>query len=152
MRTIFGRLALLLCLLTGPVWASQLTAHLTPQQSERYHALITELRCLVCQNQNIADSNAPLAEDLRQQVLEMIEQGKTDAQIKTYLVERYGDFVLYRPPLKPSTWVLWGSPFLLLIIGLLIAWRIVAARRSAESNSEVDATTLERSLHEDDSP
>ena len=78
-----------------------------------------ELRCLVCQNESLASSRAELANDLRTEVRSLIRQGKTDAQIKDYLVTRYGDFVLYRPAVKPLTWVLWFGPFLLLVGGLI---------------------------------
>lgn len=88
------------------------------QQAEaRLKALAVELRCLVCQNQTLADSNAPLAEDLRREVREMIAKNMSDQEIIDFLVERYGDFVLYRPPLRVTTMVLWIGPFLLLVIG-----------------------------------
>ena len=77
----------------------------------RLKRLEAELRCLVCQNQTLADSNAPLAEDLRREVRELANTGKTDAEIKQYLVARYGDFVLYNPPLQRNTWLLWTGPF-----------------------------------------
>lgn len=145
-------LCLVLSLTAMPILASQVTEGLTAAQEDRYQTLITELRCLVCQNQNIADSHAPLAKDLREQVLVMIREGKSDAEIKAWLVDRYGDFVLYRPPLKPSTWLLWGSPFLLLLLGLLIAWRIVASRSKADAGRRPDPQALQRALHEDDQP
>ena len=120
---------------------------MTDEQTQRYQALIAELRCLVCQNQNIADSNAPLAQDLRAQVQEKILAGQSDTEIKRYLVERYGDFVLYRPPVKRSTWLLWGGPFLLLLLGLSIAWRIFVHRgREAASSQAPDPEALARAL------
>jgi len=88
-------------------------------QEQRYAHLTEELRCVVCQNQSLADSNADLAQDLRDQVRDMILQGKTDEQITDYLVLRYGDFVLYNPPLKPKTYVLWLAPSLLVFVALL---------------------------------
>src|ERR1700747_2502545 len=91
-----------------------------PAQTEldaRLKHLETELRCLVCQNQTLADSNAPLAEDLRREVRELAKSGKSDTEIKQYLIARYGDFVLYRPPLQWNTWLLWLGPFLLLAGG-----------------------------------
>ncbi len=115
-------------------------------QEARYQALIEELRCLVCQNQNIAESNAPLAEDLRLQVAEMINAGRSDAEIKDYLVARYGDFVLYRPPFKPNTWLLWGGPFLLLVLGLVTAFRIFSGRRSETPDESVDQAALHKLL------
>jgi cytochrome c-type biogenesis protein CcmH len=94
----------------------------------RLKTLSEELRCLVCQNQTLADSNAPLAEDLRREVRELAQQGKTDAEIKQYLVARYGDFVLYKPPVKPTTWILWFGPFAFLLGGGLL-WFVVLRRR-----------------------
>ncbi len=88
-----------------------------PQAEERLKRLAVELRCLVCQNQTLADSNAPLAEDLRREVREMIAKDMSDKDIIDFLVARYGDFVLYRPPLKATTTLLWLGPFLLLIAG-----------------------------------
>lgn len=100
-------------------------------QLQRYQALTMELRCLVCQNQSIADSNAELAQDMRKLVHEQIMQGRSDAQIKDYLIARYGDFVLYRPPVKASTWLLWFGPFGLLLMGL--ATVVVISRRRARA-------------------
>jgi cytochrome c-type biogenesis protein CcmH len=94
----------------------------------RLKNLEQELRCLVCQNQTLADSNAPLAEDLRREVRELAQQGKSDAEIKQYLVARYGDFVLYKPPVKPTTWLLWFGPFAFLVGGALV-WLVVLRRR-----------------------
>ena len=103
------------------------------QQEQTYKKLINVLRCLVCQNQNLADSNAELAQDLRKKIIEMIEAGKSEQQIVDYMVTRYGDFVLYRPPLKKSTFLLWVGPFLILLIGLLIL--IVFIRRQQQSET-----------------
>jgi cytochrome c-type biogenesis protein CcmH len=95
----------------------------------RMLAITTELRCLVCQNQTIADSHAPLALDLRQQVRELIDKGKTDAEIIAYMTDRYGDFVLYRPPFKTTTALLWVGPGVLLVVGLAVLV-LVLRRRS----------------------
>src|SRR4051812_17200536 len=97
-------------------------------QQRRAMDLAEHLRCLVCQNQTIADSNAELAQDLRRQVREQIAQGKSDAEIVTFMVQRYGDFVLYKPPLKPTTVLLWSGPGLLLLIGVVVLIRNVRAR------------------------
>ncbi len=88
-------------------------------QQQRYQQLIGEIRCLVCQNQTLTDSHADLAQDLRQEVYQMIIAGKQNQDIINFLVERYGDFVLYRPPLNPSTWVLWFAPFVLLLLAIV---------------------------------
>nr|MDP2191921.1 cytochrome c-type biogenesis protein CcmH [Rhodoferax sp.] len=90
-----------------------------PALEKHVMAIAEELRCLVCQNQTIADSSAPLAVDLKNQVREKLEQGMSDKDILDYMVQRYGDFVLYRPPVKVTTWLLWFGPFLLLIGGIV---------------------------------
>jgi cytochrome c-type biogenesis protein CcmH len=108
----------------------------TPEQEARYKTLVNELRCLVCQNQNLADSNAELAQDLRRQTYEMITKGSTDKEIVDYMVQRYGDFVLYRPPLKPSTVVLWAGPFLIFLFAVS-AVIIFIRRRSRQAAPEI---------------
>ena len=90
------------------------------QQQERFDKLTQELRCLVCQNQNLADSDAPLAHDLRREVHEMLIAGRTNEQIKQFLVQRYGDFVLYRPPVQTNTYLLWLAPLILLLAGAFV--------------------------------
>ena len=99
---------------------------------ERYYFLIEEIRCLVCQNQSLADSNAPLAQDLRNEIFKMIQENKSNIEIMEFLVERYGDFVLYRPPLKKNTWLLWFGPFLFLVIGFFVAVFVIK-KQSGES-------------------
>jgi cytochrome c-type biogenesis protein CcmH len=89
-----------------------------PVVEARMLAISEELRCLVCQNETLAASRAELAEDLRKEVRRLIRENKTDPEIKEYLVSRYGDFVLYRPPVKPTTWLLWSGPFLLMVAGI----------------------------------
>ena len=90
------------------------------QQQDRFDQLTKELRCLVCQNQNLADSDAPLAHDLRREVHAMLQTGQSDKQIKQFMVERYGDFVLYRPPVQTNTYLLWVAPLILLLGGALV--------------------------------
>ncbi|NII09443.1 cytochrome c-type biogenesis protein [Oleiagrimonas sp. C23AA] len=103
-------------------------------QELRFQNLTRQLRCLVCQNEDLADSNADLARDLRHQIFKMMQAGKTDAQIKQYLVERYSDYVLYKPPVKPSTWLLWFGPGVILLIGAFGVARYVRGRaRTAPS-------------------
>ena len=89
------------------------------EQEERYNDLTLELRCLVCQNQNLADSDAPLAQDLRKEIFDMMQAGRSDDEIKTFMVERYGDFVLYRPPMQGNTLALWVLPMVILLIGAI---------------------------------
>ncbi len=101
-----------------------------PEHEARYKKLIGELRCLVCQNQNIESSNADLAKDLRQQVYTRIENGEQDEAIIAYMVARYGDFVLYKPPLNATTALLWIGPFALLALGILVMVRLIRSRRS----------------------
>lgn len=104
----------------------------------RVHTLSEQLRCLVCQNQTLADSNAELAVDLRRQIREQLRQGASDEAVKQYLVQRYGDFVLYKPPLRPLTWLLWFGPLLLLIVVLAALWR-ARSRRAAPTAPLDDA-------------
>jgi cytochrome c-type biogenesis protein CcmH len=101
-----------------------------PVLNERYRALIHEIRCPKCLNESIAESDAPVAADLRREVRRLIGEGATDADVKTFLASRYGEFVLYRPQLTPTTWLLWGGPFGFLLIGAVVFWRILAARRN----------------------
>lgn len=101
-----------------------------PALEQRLNALTENLRCLVCQNQSIADSHAELAIDLKNQIREMMAQGRSDAQIVDFLVQRYGDYVLFRPPMKPATALLWAGPFMLLLAGTLMLLRGVARNRA----------------------
>ena len=122
-------------------------AELDAGQLQRYHKLTEELRCLVCQNQNIAESNAPLANDLRDKVQEMLLAGRSDAEIKDYMTDHYGDFVLYRPPLKPATLALWFAPAVLLLAALLLVWRLTHRHRGSTSTTQVaDAQSVQRIL------
>jgi len=105
----------------------------------RLKRLESELRCLVCQNQTLADSNAGLADDLRREVRALALAGKSDDDIKAYLVARYGDFVLYNPPLKPVTWLLWFGPFALLLGGGAIWWGVLRRRLRAAGGGASDA-------------
>jgi cytochrome c-type biogenesis protein CcmH len=114
----------------------------SPEHAARYKRLIDELRCLVCQNQNIADSNAPLAQDLRRETFRMVEEGRSEAEVKDFMVARYGDFVLYRPPLKGTTLALWAGPALLVLIGLVTLVR--ALRRRRRSAPEAPLSEEER--------
>lgn len=105
----------------------------------RLRALSTELRCLVCQNSTLADSDAPLAQDLRREIRKLMEAGKTDKEVVAYLVARYGDFVTFRPPVNASTALLWFGPFIMLIIGA-ITLVVVLKKRAAILTSEENAS------------
>lgn len=108
------------------------------EQQALYDSLIIELRCLVCQNQNIADSNADLAKDLRNKTYELIQAGQSEAQIKQFMRERYGDFVLYNPPLDKKTWLLWIGPFVMLVIVLLLVGRFIKQQSQITPTDEED--------------
>jgi len=126
-------------------------------EKQRYMDLIGELRCLVCQNQSLADSDAELAHDLRVEVYEHMQQGKSDEEVVDFLVSRYGDFVLYNPPVKPSTYLLWYGPFVLLALGLVLLvknirqrdrQRRTEAELSQEEQARLDALLGERDEQE----
>ena len=127
MRPVLAVIALLLVGLSS--WAiDPEPAFDDPAMQAEYQSLIREVRCLVCQNQTIADSNAALASDLRREIARLLNEGASREDVTDFLVARYGDFILYRPPLQPSTWTLWGAPFVLLGIGAIVVVRIVRAR------------------------
>jgi cytochrome c-type biogenesis protein CcmH len=129
---LFTRLMFALALAAGAAFAQQSAPDVAFEA--RLKRLEADLRCLVCQNQTLADSNAPLAEDLRREVRTLALSGKSDAEIRTFLVARYGDFVLYDPPVKESTWLLWFGPFLLLGGGV-VAWLAIVRRRRRQDAS-----------------
>ena len=101
-----------------------------PALNARYWSLIREIRCPLCMNESIADSGAPVAADLRREVHRLLAEGKSDDEIKDFMSSRYGDFILYRPRVEPVTYALWASPFILLIVGSLVFWRILRNRGS----------------------
>ncbi|MEO7073216.1 MAG: cytochrome c-type biogenesis protein [Rhodanobacter sp.] len=108
-------------------------------QEVRFQHLTRELRCLVCQNENLADSNAELARDLRLEVFKLMQQGKTDDQIKQYLVARYSNFVLYDPPLQPGTLLLWFGPAVILLAGGVVV--LIAVRKRRRDGAPIDTPT-----------
>jgi len=121
----------------------------SPETEKVFHKLSEELRCLVCQNQNIAESNAGLAKDLRLEIYTMLQQGKTEDEIVDFLVQRYGDYVLYRPPFKPLTWLLWFGPIIIFVIAMIVAIRFMRSQmknKQVESLSEVDIERI-KNLH-----
>jgi cytochrome c-type biogenesis protein CcmH len=125
--------------LLGVVWlaAGALASAIEPYpfesevQRKRFQALAEELRCTVCQNQSLADSDAPLASDLRDEVFRMLSDGRSDMEIRSFMVERYGNYVLYRPPVVGHTLLLWGGPLVLLLVGLVAAVFVIRKRRKA---------------------
>ena len=110
----------------------------TQQQEDRFNQLTQELRCLVCQNQNLADSDAQLAHDLRAEVHEMLLTGKSNDEIKLFMVERYGDFVLYRPPVQENTYLLWAAPLVLLLLGALFLRASIKKRTALLTSTPLD--------------
>ena len=141
---------LLLCLLllSTPL-------HAADELDAREAHLATQLRCVVCQNQTVAESNAPLAADMRREIRAQLENGRSDQQVVEFFEERYGAFVHYSPPVKPSTWLLWGAPFVLLIAGLALLWKVL--RKHGRNHptpplSEDERLRARRLLEEDDVP
>jgi cytochrome c-type biogenesis protein CcmH len=127
------KLLFLMVFLSLPAFAED------PNLEKRVTGLAHELRCLVCQNQTIADSNAPLAVDLRNQIREQLAAGKSESDVMEFMVARYGDFVLYRPPLKASTVLLWAGPFVFLLLGIFLLYRRVTRRSAPDPQlSEAD--------------
>jgi cytochrome c-type biogenesis protein CcmH len=102
-----------------------------PVTEQRLISISEEMRCLVCQNESLAGSRSDLANDLRREIRTLIKEGKSDDQIRNFMVERYGDFVLYRPPVKPITWLLWIGPFIILLIGIAVLFTYLRRRNSA---------------------
>lgn len=105
-----------------------------PALEQRLISISEEMRCLVCQNESLAGSRSDLANDLRREIRTLIKEGKSDDQIRNFMVERYGDFVLYRPPVKPTTWLLWIGPFIILLIGIAGLLTYSRRRNNAVSN------------------
>ena len=149
-RASFFFVALALCfgLLATAAYAIDPLPLKDRAEEVRFQKLTRQLRCLVCQNQDLADSDADLAKDLRKQVFDMMREGKSDDEIKAFLVARYNDFVLYDPPLKPGTYLLWFTPFALVAIGAVAVLRILRRRarqavgdavtRGASNNGDED--------------
>lgn len=131
MRKLFFTLMLALAAIAAQAKEAPLAAE-NPELEKRVMALSEELRCLVCQNQTLADSHAELAIDLKNQVREKLASGMSNQDVIDYMVERYGDFVLYRPPVKGITWVLWFGPFLLLAVGIGVLVMKLRKRRAAD--------------------
>jgi len=132
-----GLVVVALTLLAGPLSAIEAEGFEDPDKQKVYRELVDELRCLVCQNQNLADSNAELAQDLRREIRTMISDGDSKNSIVDFMVARYGEFVLYKPRFTANTLALWIGPFVFLLIGLLIVYRM--ARKSSTQPESVDS-------------
>ena len=135
-------LSLLLTLCSALNAADAPASFSDPALAARYDVLLEELRCLVCQNQTLKDSHAELAQDLRDEVHRLLEKGGSDGEIRDYLVARYGDFVLYSPPLKGSTWLLWLGPFVLLVLAIGVVFAL--SRRRVPPPAPLDAAERAR--------
>jgi cytochrome c-type biogenesis protein CcmH len=131
----------------GAITAKEAQSNEDPQIEQRMKALTEQLRCLVCQNETLADSRADLAEDLRREIREQMKAGKSNQEIIAFLTDRYGDFVLYNPPVKRTTYLLWFGPFILLIAGTGVLYRYLKRRR--ELIQDKPLTTDERQRAED---
>lgn len=136
---------LFMAMLLTPVSAAPVATYdfATEEQEAMFLKLSNELRCLVCQNQAIADSNADLAKDLRDEIYAMLQQGKSEDEIIEFMVARYGDFVLYNPPLKPLTWLLWFGPALALLAGFYFVLRIIGRHKKA-AVADISSEEIER--------
>ena len=143
-------LTAILCLPLSSVAKVESYTFETEKQEATYKKIIAELRCLVCQNQNLADSNAELAQDMRAKAYSMVSEGKTDKEISEFMVARYGDFVLYRPPLKATTFFLWFGPAVLLIIAAIIIAVFLRKQKQPEAVVEETAQQRAHSVLDDD--
>lgn len=139
MRQVFS-LFILLALSLPSLAVIEIYEFEQESHKKRYHQLIEELRCPKCQNQNLAESDAPIAQDLRRELHRLLSEGRSDDAIIEYMVMRYGNFVLYRPPLDKNTVVLWAAPGLFLLLGLIIAWRVRATNQAgAKQDNQLSA-------------
>ena len=140
----------ILCVLFFAQVANSIPLEVAPEYQERYHALLNELRCLVCQNQTIAESDSELANDLRVEVNKMLNQGASDNEIIDFMANRYGDFVLYKPLVQPKTYLLWFGPFLFLALVLLMVFVFLKRNRSIDKAelSEDEKQKLKSILNE----
>jgi cytochrome c-type biogenesis protein CcmH len=140
----FVLLILVVFCFAGSIPAKEARPNEDPQIEQRMKALTEQLRCLVCQNETLADSRADLAEDLRREIREQMKAGKSDQEIIAFLTDRYGDFVLYNPPVKRITYLLWFGPFILLIAGTAVLYRYLKRRRELISDQPLSADERKR--------
>ncbi len=150
MRTLWGLLCAMF--LSGQLAASSAIVEFSDESLRvRYQQLIQELRCPKCQNQNLADSNAPISQDLRAQVQGLLEEGMSDRQIKDYLKARYSDFILYRPEVNKTTWLLWAAPVLFMFIGAWVVYSLYRQKNTPKSVvASADAVAEPESEESDD--
>ncbi len=142
LQHLFSALMLLIFSISANA-ATEVLEFDSTQQEQRYHELIDELRCLVCQNQNLADSNASLAQDLRERTYQMVRSGDSSDEIIDYMVARYGEFIMYRPPLMTSTYLLWFGPLVFLLLAVLtvvLYWR----RTRRNTGVKLDAASRQK--------
>jgi cytochrome c-type biogenesis protein CcmH len=139
--TLFFLLCVSFSSISAPVETFQFDS---PETEKKIHKLSEELRCLVCQNQNVAESNADLAKDLRLEIYTMLSDGKTEDEIVDFMVQRYGDYVLYRPPFKPMTWLLWFGPVIIFAIGLIFVVRFMRSQDDATQTDSLSKDDIER--------
>jgi cytochrome c-type biogenesis protein CcmH len=158
LRVSFRAVLFLCSLLCLPAWSVIEVDRLSsPELSERYQQLVAEYRCPKCQNQNLAESNSPISIDLRTEIRRLLEEGASDAEISDYLVARYGEFVLYRPRVQASTYLLWLAPAVLLLLGLLIVVFIVRRQKRGASATQAalsgaEQAALQALLNESENP
>ena len=145
MRWLFLWMLLFCPVVLGGIEAREFAS---ADEQERYLRFTAELRCPKCQNQNLADSNAPIATDLREQLYRLLREGRSDDEIVDFMVTRYGEYVLYRPRIEPRTWLLWGGPFLMLAVGMVVAVSILRRARARHPTglSDEERTRLARIL------
>ena len=136
MKTLISVLAVWLAFAVGTVAVAAEEGFDDPALEARYQALTHEIRCPKCLNESIAESKAPVAAELRREIRRLLGEGASDDEVKTFLSERYGDFVLYRPRMTPTTFAVWAAPFVLLTLGALVFWRILAARSGQPLDEE----------------
>ncbi len=150
---LFVLLAVICCAAykTTALAAEERLVFSTPEKKQIYRKLTQEMRCLKCQNQNLADSPAGLAEDLKREIFLMVEEGRTAAYVTDFMVSRYGDFILYKPSFKPLTLVLWLAPFVLMLLGLFTILKMTKGRDSSTEQTDgaqpQDSETLEEARH-----
>lgn len=151
MLMAFNKTLMALILMSNLAWAGiEVYEFDNPAQEAQYQALIADFRCPTCQNQNLAGSDAPIAKDLKQKTYEMVKEGRSDSEIRAYMSERYGDFISYKPPVRPSTWILWFFPPVVLVV-VLIGWVIKNRKKSQKTAPTPQTTDTQKMSHTSES-